>query len=1044
MSNDSTHLTHSTSGGKRSWEAASQWCGDNGNSSTQAYSTPPKRNCVSWPAGLQESVIAEKTNFEDAVVLPSFHLPRNDDVSLMGSTISSSWEPSNAYLPPLMDSVGFNTMYDMQSLTNQFLPSQDYNSGQQWTQSGNDICHLTPANSSSSIWPAPNLPALQAPARYDEYMPWRISEYGQQGYVVNPCETTTSTSSILDRSFISHTFAGSSNIDDSLDDGQIQLEDSSQGIASPTTSSPTSQDSTSSDLAASGTTPNETSYDSCFGMVVLDNFQLQRDFFTGKRCKAVTLEVNGTMVTIQDTDSKKYGGLLGVEAARVIISLVETHAVELSASIISPDQIEVLIYGRREEADSIGDMLLERDCFLQPPNSYDVSRPYHNPQCLADPDHEAETFWVPDGSSSTQATVLDENKKSKVAELLDSAIGPATFRVVHVSDILITKLKKHQLEALSMMMEKESGSICDANFPTVWVEYSNGESSHLKFYNTVTQRPIARTPRLCLGGLLADDMGLGKTLTTLALIATSLDKTKYFRSTPVTLIVCPLTTVTGWQDQIERHFKKGSLTYRIYHGSARDNDMAVLKSNDIVLTTYETLRSELPIDGVAKRVKRKHPRGGLLHSIDWHRVVLDEAHIVRNRSSKTFQAVDTLRAGHRWCLTGTPIQNRLEDLGTLVEFLRVDPFDNPGAFKSTFVTPIDNGQQFGWNQLRLLIQSIALRRTKDALDADLHLPPRQEVIQRVDLSDEEKTLYNLVKRRFALAIDSGGSVMNTFQLILRLRQICNHGLDLLPQNLRAWLGDISVFDNGVVPQFQRCEVCDTAIDGEDAASYYVFSCFHQVCRICLRDKDAHGGTDSVCPACDVDTLERAEAIVDKAADSRGFRSTPYRPSSKVKALLKNLKENQHAKSVIFSAWTGMLDHIGQALSMNGFAYQRLDGSRSLTQRRHALQEFRANPSCMILLASLGSAAVGVDLTMANHVHLMEPGWNPSLEQQALDRVHRLGQEKEVVATRYVVSGPDSIEEYVRRRQEWKMNLIASSFDDSKAHRNKAEAILKVS
>lgn len=359
---------------------------------------------------------------------------------------------------------------------------------------------------------------------------------------------------------------------------------------------------------------------------------------------------------------------------------------------------------------------------------------------------------------------------------------------------------------------------------------------------------------------------------------------------------------------------------------------------------------------------------------------------MRNRASKTSHAVKILEARHRWCLTGTPIHNRLEDLGSLVEFLRVDPFDDLGVFDSIFIAPINGGRSDAWERLRLLIKAIALRRTKKALDADLSLPPRWERIHEVHLDDEENTLYDLVKRYFMRSIDSGGSVMNTFQLILRLRQICNHGKDLLPQNLQAWLHQVSVFGDATLPQLQRCEACDISLDGEDESSYCVFSCFHQVCQACLENRDLpNNSSDSICPLCNPsNTLERAgETGVDSTTTPEP-RSMQYRPSSKVKALLKNLRVVHQATvisgkpptkryvtsnnaltctvltahSVVFSTWTGMLDFIGKALSVNGFIYERLDGSKNLAQRRSALGNFRSSPDCTVLLASLGSAAVG--------------------------------------------------------------------------------------
>lgn len=265
------------------------------------------------------------------------------------------------------------------------------------------------------------------------------------------------------------------------------------------------------------------------------------------------------------------------------------------------------------------------------------------------------------------------------------------------------------------------------------------------------------------------------------------------------------------------------------------------------------------------------------------------AHIVRNRTSKIFQAVNTLKAQHRWCLTGTPIQNRLEDLSSLVEFLRVDPFDNPYVFKKTFLTPINHGDPSGWARLKNLIQSISLRHTKKSLESDIALPPRREVIHWVQLNVDERTVYNLVKRLFALSIDSGISVMNTFQFILRLRQICNHGRELLPRSLQQWLDEASSFKEAARPRAQTCEMCGTSLDDNIEPTKYFLKCFHLVCRPCLNMGNSSRDSGSLtCPLCDPNAAESATKANGMVIASK-LVSTDYKPSTKVRALLQALQ-----------------------------------------------------------------------------------------------------------------------------------------------------------
>ncbi len=270
------------------------------------------------------------------------------------------------------------------------------------------------------------------------------------------------------------------------------------------------------------------------------------------------------------------------------------------------------------------------------------------------------------------------------------------------------------------------------------------------------------------------------------------------------------------------------------------------------------------------------------------------AHLIQNRVSRRFQAVSALQARHRWCLTGTPIQNRLEDLGALVEFLRVNPFDKPKAFKTVFLDPISKQNPIGWERLRSLVRAISLRRTKAALGRVIKLLPPEEVINRVVLDDKERRIYDLVKRRFTMAIDFGGGKMNAFQLILRLRQICNHGVDLLPVNLVQWIKTASEFDFHAHLSLEICGSCGQVPPMTDATSLDDLSCGHQICRTCrFEDKkeSLDGVLDLACPLCL--TMAKGQHINQGSPSSPFSRGQEcYQPSSKVKALLQSLDEDK--------------------------------------------------------------------------------------------------------------------------------------------------------
>jgi SNF2 family DNA or RNA helicase len=161
-------------------------------------------------------------------------------------------------------------------------------------------------------------------------------------------------------------------------------------------------------------------------------------------------------------------------------------------------------------------------------------------------------------------------------------------------------------------------------------------------------------------------------------------------------------------------------------------------------------------------------------------------------------------------LTGTPIQNRAEDFGALIGFLKVYPFDSPAVFYSNFINLIQKGDNKGIEKLKALVQAISLRRTKESVFGELKLQPRVEQLQPVELNEMERTLYTTVKRSWTYAAGKSESVRNIFQTITKLRQICDHGRDLLSQKALAVLDQ--GFTEGermktIVEDTQLCENC---------------------------------------------------------------------------------------------------------------------------------------------------------------------------------------------------------------------------------------------
>ncbi|XDG06032.1 hypothetical protein ABKA04_005647 [Annulohypoxylon sp. FPYF3050] len=376
-------------------------------------------------------------------------------------------------------------------------------------------------------------------------------------------------------------------------------------------------------------------------------------------------------------------------------------------------------------------------------------------------------------------------------------------------------------------------------------------------------------------------MGLGKSLVILSTIAGSLDRANTFVnnekqlrvSQPLnkvasgaTLILVPSSLlIDNWVDEIRKHTNPGTLPFHKHLGPERHKETNLLYERPVVFTTYATVAAE------------SRRGNNTLANINWFRIVLDEAHEIRNRTTKQFQAIASISASHRWCLTGTPIQNSLDDLGALVSFLK-----NP-RLTAAFL-------------FLLAVIWFAI------------------------------IAYLTIARKVILPLN-------------------NLSIDLTRSN-----------NNGIRPAHQY--------------------------------------------------------------------------PSKLQALLSDIRQSSTHKSIVFSCWKKTLNLVQELLNISNIRCVMVDGSLPLAQRLKVLKEFRSPTGANILLMTLGTGAVGLNLAIASRIYLLEPQWNPSIESQAIGRALRLGQTAEVVIMRYIVR--DTIEDKnVLSRQERKLELAGGGFNKRK-------------
>ncbi len=568
-----------------------------------------------------------------------------------------------------------------------------------------------------------------------------------------------------------------------------------------------------------------------------------------------------------------------------------------------------------------------------------------------------------------------------------------------------------------------------------------------------------------------------------------------------TLVVAPMSLLDQWQSEAAKASQPGSLKTIVYYGSDKAVNLQHLccegnasSAPNLIITSYGVVLSEF--NQVAAHGGDRGSHGGLF-SLDFFRVILDEAHYIKNRQSKTAKACYELNAQHRWVLTGTPIVNRLEDLFSLVRFLRVEPWSN-FSFWKTFITVPFESKDFirALDVVQTVLEPLVLRRTKDMKtpngEALVPLPPRTIQIEEIELSKPEREvydyIYNRAKRTFAATMEAGTlmkSYTTIFAQILRLRQSCCHpvltrnktiaaeeeeaaaaadvanGLadDMDLQELIERFTcdedeqDANKFGAHVLKQIQddadnECPICAE----EPMVEATVTGCWHSACKKCLLDYIDHQKDKGELPRCfncrepinqhDVFEIIRHDADPDPDPDlyTSTATSPPPQPqrislrrlaassSAKIAALVTHLlrlrRTSPAAKSVVFSQFTSFLDLISPALTRDHIPYLRFDGAMAQKARAAVLHEFAARPGGCVLLLSLRAGGVGLNLTHASNVFMMDPWWSWAVEAQAIDRVHRMGQESEVRVWRFVVR--ESIEQRMLRIQDRKKFMYVFS------------------
>jgi SNF2 family DNA or RNA helicase/intein/homing endonuclease len=391
-----------------------------------------------------------------------------------------------------------------------------------------------------------------------------------------------------------------------------------------------------------------------------------------------------------------------------------------------------------------------------------------------------------------------------------------------------------------------------------------------------------------------------------------------------TLLVCPTSVLGNWEREVKKFAPK--LKVLQYHGDKRPKGkafMEAVKKYDLVITSYSLIHRDIKS----------------LQGISWQAIVLDEAQNVKNPEAKQSQAVRQLEANFRVALTGTPVENRLQELWSILDFLNPGYLGNKQFFQRRFAMPIEKyGDTASLTQLRSLVQPFILRRLKSDRDIIQDLPDKQEMTVFCGLTAEQATLYQQVVEASLSDIDSAEGLQRRgmiLGLLVKLKQICNHPA----QYLKA-----------------------TTLE------------------------KYHSGK-----------LQRLEEMLDVAL-AESDRALIFTQFAEWGKLLKPHLEKQLGREILF-----------------------LYGGTSKKQREEMIDRFQQDPQGPpIMILSLKAGGVGLNLTRANHVFHFDRWWNPAVENQATDRVFRIGQTRNVQVHKFVCTG--TLEEKIHDMIESKKQL----------------------
>ncbi len=419
------------------------------------------------------------------------------------------------------------------------------------------------------------------------------------------------------------------------------------------------------------------------------------------------------------------------------------------------------------------------------------------------------------------------------------------------------------------------------------------------------------------GKEIMPNMYLEKTIENNGLIENGLNQ-NFIRTS---LIIVPNSLVFNWQNEAKKFTP--NLKVLVYTGTQRIKNTKYFNNYDLIITTYGTARVDIDI----------------LKQYKFNYIILDESQSIKNAGSQSSKAVRLLRSNYKLVLTGTPIENGVQELWSQLSFVNPGLLGNLNSFNERFVTPIEKGKdEFKMQQLKAIIKPFVLRRTKDQVAKDL--PEKTEQIIYCQMTDEQAEAYETTKSYYRneilKSVSEIGVSRSHFTLLkglTRLRQIANHPI--------------------------------------------------------LANKNYEFGSG------------KFDEVIARA----------------------NTAKSEGHKVLMFSQFVKQLDIYRNNFDLNKHPYSYLDGSMTNIERQNAVTNFQTKEDLPFFLISLKAGGLGLNLTNADYVFLIDPWWNPAIERQAVDRTHRIGQTKSVFIYKFITK--DTVEEKIIALQN-KKKLLADN------------------